>query len=416
MSQMAGTDLTRQAIFLIEAGKTRPSMRTLELIASRTGKSLQSFLLNNPLPGGPRAADARAGELQSLCLQQRFDDAIALGLPMLEHTMAPRFEALVRHYVGQAFVRSNRPDEGLEQLRRAQTLLEKDPDPWLAVECADWEACALYLKEDVRALAVAETALRLCRETEPRLLGTEARILEHIATIHVHNHTYDRAVEFYEEALQVAGGLRDLTRLGRTYHGLSIAYQERDELGRAIEYTYKALALYALEHDTALVARGENELGLLLMRQGQMDRAGDAFRAALAHLEEAGSEVAKSHILLSLGELQLRVGKLDDGLQTVKEAIDLAHRREESIAQASGHVLLAQLYERKNRRQLADKAFASALRLLKKEGLNDRLAETHASYAELLEARGDHSSASRHWKNAAKLALDRQPAEATRAV
>jgi tetratricopeptide (TPR) repeat protein len=406
---MAGTELTRQAIFLVEAGKTRPSMRTLELIASRTGKSVQSFLLNNPLPGGPRAADARVGELQALCVQQRFDDAIALGLPMLEHTMAPRFEALVRHYVGQALVRSSRPDEGLEHLRRAQALLEKDPDPWLTVECADWEACALYLKEDSGALMVAENALTLCRTTEPRLPGTEARILEHIATIHVHNHTYDRAVAFYEEALQAAGSMRDLPRMGRTYHGLSIAYQERGELGRAIEYTYKALALYALEHDTALVARGENELGLLLMRQGQMERAGDAFRAALAHLEEAGSEVAKSHALLSLSELQLRVGKFNDGIQIAKEAIDLAKRRNESIAQASGYILLGRLYERKNQRQLADKEFGVALRLLKKEGRGDRLAETHASYAELLEARGDHKGASRHWKDAAKLALGTQP-------
>ena len=408
---MAGTDLTRQAIFLIEAGKTRPSMRTLELIASRTGKSIQSFLLNNPLPGGPRAADARVGDLQALCVQQRFDDAIALGLPMLEHTMAPRFEALVRQYVGQALVRSSRPDEGLEHLRRAQSLLEKDPDPWLAVECADWEASALYLLEDSRALMVAERALNLCRATEPRHPGTEARILEHIATIHVKNQTYDRAVAFYEEALQVAGSMRDLSRLARTYHGLSIAYQQRGELGRAIEYTYKALALYALEHDSALVANGENELGLLLMQQGQMERAGEAFHAALKHLDEAGSSRGKSHVLLSLGELQLRTSKFDDGIQIVKEAIDLAKRLGEIHAQATGHVLLGQLYERNSGPQLADKEFGVALQLLKKEGLSDRLAKTHASYAELLEARGDHPSASRHWKNAAKLALGNQPAQ-----
>jgi tetratricopeptide (TPR) repeat protein len=405
MSQMAGTDLTRQAIFLIEAGKTRPSMRTLELIATRSGKSVQSFLLNNPLPGGPRAADARVGELQALCLQQRFDDATELGLPMLEHTMAPRFEALVRHYVGQALVRSNRPDEGLEHLRRAQVLLEKDPDPWLAVECADWEAAALYLKEDSRALAVAEKALDLCRTTEPRLPGTEARILEHIAAIHVKNHTYDRAVAFYEEALQVAGSTRDLSRMGRTYHGLSIAYQERGELGRAIEYTYKALALYALEHDKALVANGENELGMLLMRQGQMDRAGDAFRAALAHLEESGTERGRSHVMHSLGELLLRTGQYNEGIQTVKKAVDLAKRLDERIAQVDCHDLLGRLYERKRRHQLADKEYGVAFRLLKKEGLSDRLAEAHASYAELLETRGDHRGASRHWKDAAKLAL-----------
>jgi len=212
--------------------------------------------------------------------------------------------------------------------------------------------------------------------------------------------------------------MRDLPRLGRTYHGLSIAYQERGDIGRAIEYTHKALALYALERDTALLANGENELGLLLMRQGLMERAEEAFRGSLAHFADAGTERAKSHVLLSLGELQLRTGRPDDGIQTVKEAIDLAKRLDERLAHASGRELLGRLYERADRHQLADKEFGLALRLLKAEGLSDRLAETHASYAEVLEARGDGRGASRHWKQAATLALGRQPirSPAARAV
>jgi tetratricopeptide (TPR) repeat protein len=421
MSKLAGSDVTRQTIFLIEAGKSRPSMRTLEIIASRTGKAVRYFLMapgaNSP-PSGRAVADARVEELQALCLQNQFDKAIALGLSVLDQPMASTIEAHVRHYVGQALVRSTRPDEGLDHLRRAQVLLEQEPDPWLAAECADWEACALYLKEDSRALSVAERALKLCRATEPRLPGTEARILEHIATIHVKNHTYDRAIAFYEEALKAAGTMRDLPRLGRTYHGLSIAYQERGDIGRAIEYTHKALALYALERDTALLANGENELGLLLMRQGLMERAEEAFRGSLAHFADAGTERAKSHVLLSLGELQLRTGRPDDGIQTVKEAIDLAKRLDERLAHASGRELLGRLYERADRHQLADKEFGLALRLLKAEGLSDRLAETHASYAEVLEARGDGRGASRHWKQAATLALGRQPirSPAARAV
>src|SRR5260370_39381285 len=101
--------------------------------------------------------------------------------------------------------------------------------------------------------------------------------------------------------------MRDLRRLGRTYHGLGIAYQERGDIGRAIEYTHKALALYALEHDTNLQANGQNELGLLLMRQGQMERAEEAFRGALLYLGD--TERMKSHALLRLGELHRQVGQ-----------------------------------------------------------------------------------------------------------
>src|SRR5258708_12283809 len=139
--------------------------------------------------------------------------------------------------------------------------------------------------------------------------------------------------------------MRDLPRLGRTYPGLGIAYQERGDIGKAIEYTHRALALYALEDDSALQAYGQNELGLLLMRQGQMERADDAFRAALAHFGQSGTEKTKSHVLLSLGELKMRTGRPADGIQVVKEAIDLAKRLGAAPPLPPRHPPLAHLYQ-----------------------------------------------------------------------
>ena len=121
----------------------------------------------------------------------------------------------------------------------------------------------------------------------------------------------------------------------------------------------------------------------------------------------------KSHVLLSFGELYRRNGRPGDGIQIVKEAIELAKRHDERLALASGHVLLGQLNERMDNHEMADKEFRSAIRLLGAAGRTDRLAETHAAYAEILDARGDGRLASRQWKQAAKLALQRRPAACT---
>jgi tetratricopeptide (TPR) repeat protein len=178
---------------------------------------------------------------------------------------------------------------------------------------------------------------------------------------------------------------------------------------RATEFAHKALALYALEHDMALLARGENELGLLLMRQGQTSRAEEAFRSALGHFAESGKETAKSHVLLSLGELQMKTGRLNESLASIKQALELAARLGERLAESTAHELSGRVHELMGKPQLADKEFRAAQRILRVDGLRARLAESHASYAEMLEGRGDRAAASKQWKEAASLALNRRP-------
>src|SRR5207248_10800900 len=85
MAQLAGTEITRQAIFLIEAGKMRPSMRTLRMIAARTGKPVE-FFIDGPsgrLAADEMANDPRVDQLQALCLRQQFGDAIELAMQLL---------------------------------------------------------------------------------------------------------------------------------------------------------------------------------------------------------------------------------------------------------------------------------------------------------------------------------------------
>src|SRR5258708_37969570 len=100
MSQLAGADFTRQTVFLIEAGKARPSMRTLEIIAGRTGRPVQHFLRGssaNQSAGERGLADARVEELKARFLQRPFATAIALCLPLINRPLPATPEARCRH-------------------------------------------------------------------------------------------------------------------------------------------------------------------------------------------------------------------------------------------------------------------------------------------------------------------------------
>jgi len=347
-----------------------------------------------------RPGNDAIAEIEALCARRAFGQAVEICEALLAHPLPPHDEARVRVLAGQALGRSSRPRPALGHLRRAREILEAQPQSLLFAECADWEAGCLYLLEDSRALAVGEEALDLCRALNEPAPLLEARILEHLGSIHVRNHGFDTAIECYEQALEAAGAIRDLPRLARVYHGLAAAYDGRGETHRAVEFVHKALSLYSLEDDAAMTARAENELGLLLIRERQFERAEELFLSALRHLASSGTEIGQSHVMLSLGEMYLAAGRLSEAVAIVRDAIERAQRLEETLAESEGHQLLGEALERLGRAAEADEEFRTGLAILRREDLSDRLVEMHASYASLLERRSDLGGALHHVKEA----------------
>jgi tetratricopeptide (TPR) repeat protein len=351
-----------------------------------------------------RVDDRAIAAIEALCLRGEFAQAAAACDRLLIDLPQPQVEAHVRVLAGQALALASRPGPALEHLNRAKEILGSQPHTMLAAECADWEACCLYLLEDNRAASVAERALGLCRSlSEPAPL-LEARILEHLGSINVRNHAYDSAIAYYERALAAAGAVLDLRRLARINHGLGAAYDGRGEHDRAVVFIRRALVLYRQEGDLVSLARAENELGLLLMRDGQLQRAEELFVAALRRLESSGTEIGRSHVLLSLGELYLIGGRVSDAIPIIRDAIERTGRFNERLAESTGHHLLGEAMERLGDPAAADDEYRMALDLLRNDGLDARLIEVHISYASVLERRSDLAAALGQLKQAATVA------------
>ncbi len=355
-----------------------------------------------------RPVDDRAiASIEELCSRGEFAQAAAACDRLLIDSPQQQVEAQIRVLAGQALALASRPGPALEHLNRAKEILGSHPDTMLAAECADWEACCLYLLEDNRAAAVAERALGWCRSLPEPAPLLEARILEHLGSINVRNHAYDSAIAYYERALAAAGAVRDLRRLARINHGLGVAYDGRGDHDRAVEFVRKALVLYGQEGDMVSLARAENELGLLLMRIGQRERAEDLFVTALGRLESSRTEFGRSHYLLSLGELYLTGGRVADAVPIIRDAIEQARRMSERLAESTGHHLLGEAMERLGVPAAADDEYHMALDLLRGDGVHARLIEVHVSYASVLERRSDLAAALGQLKKAVAIASGR---------
>jgi tetratricopeptide (TPR) repeat protein len=391
LAQVAGSDLTRQAVHLIETGKVRPSMRSLQIIARRLGVSALSFQV--PVDTGAEMPDRRAAEFERLCERQRYDEVVELAEQLLAQDTSAYLAAFAHLYRGRALVHLGRAEEALSHLRHARRVFDSEDDPWSAAEAREWEAVALYYKQDAKAVAAGEDALERYHALEPRRPEVEARMVEHLATFLVQRSDYVRAEQCYQQALQIAGPVLDLTRVARIYHGLGLCCYRMGQARRAIELISRAVALYAVENDLrpaaaqTVLPRVENDLAVVFLREGQLDRAEELLVSVLRRLEEAGIDRIQAQVLLSLAEVRQGQERLEEAFTLIERALELARRLEQPIVMATANRQLAGLHELRHEHDLADQRYERALAILDEAGQARRHAEYLAEYRRMLDAR-----------------------------
>lgn len=396
LAQVAGDGLTRQAVHLIETGKVRPSMNSLRIITTRLAVPMQAALVSSGAPPKPNGA---AEELEALIRQRHYAEVVDRGQEILQSSGSQPSIAYVNYHLGHALCLLGRPTDALEQLRTARQMFEAEGNWLLVAQSMELQALALDLAEDSVALIVAEQALETYRAHESGHAEIESRLLERIGTILLGRGDAVGARAYYEQALEAAGNVRDLGRLARIYHGLSFCYLRSGDHSRAIDLVHKAETLYEAEQRISGappnldLPRVENDLGMLLMAQGDLQRAEQRFLSALQRLSKLGAERLKSHLLLSLGELRYRQNRYHEGLVVVEEAVALARRLNETRALATGYKQLGELHAAQGDYDLAVGDFQRSLAILQDAGLEERRAECVRTYERVLGRRREADAA-----------------------
>jgi tetratricopeptide (TPR) repeat protein len=175
--------------------------------------------------------------------------------------------------------------------------------------------------------------------------------------------------------------------------------------------------LHETLNDRLSLARTENNLGLLLLRQGDPAEARRHLERSVSLYDEARVEAGKSSVILSLSELELAESNPEEAARLANQALELAGRLSEDPFVADAHVWLGLIAEARGEEATADAEFAAAFEVFERPGLTpDRASRNHARYAEILEARGDIVGAVRHLKRALAARSDQRAIEARSAT
>ena len=309
LAQVGKGHVTAPAIYLIETGRTRPSLPTLEHIAQRTGKPVEFFLAD---PAGTTdETQAALADLEAMVADGRYNQAIQLGRSLLNLGTSAYRLGRIRYFLAIAYLQLAQPDMAVGLLAEARAHFEAINDTVMLTECLGAEATLAYLTQKPNSLELAQKALAVCRSLTPVPTPTEARLLGIVATAHIANFEWDKAVEFYEKAIEAAGSYFDLRGMAKMYSGLSSAYQELGQIDVAARYATRSVTLLEVLRDRVSLARSENNLGLILIARGDLDAARQHLDRALELSEEADLAVGRSSVLLSLCELCLSEGNVE---------------------------------------------------------------------------------------------------------
>jgi tetratricopeptide (TPR) repeat protein len=390
--------VTAPAIYLIETGRTRPSLPTLEHIARKTGKSVEFFLADQS--GNTDETKTGLIELEASVAEGRYQEAIALGERLLNLGSSAHRLGHLRYLLAQAHLQVGKPDEAASLLREAHAHFESVGDSLMLAECMGSEATVACMTQKPEALDLAERALAVCRAMKDVPAATEARLLAILANVHVANREWGDAIRLYEEAIKAAGSLFDLGRMAKMYSNLSLAYRETGHIDAAVKYAGRSIALLEVLRDRVSLARAENNLGLILLAQGDRAAAHKHLDRSLELAEEANLEVGRSHVLMSLCELSLMQGNVPAARQFAEQALAMADRMHEAANVAEAHVWLGRIAAEVGDDELADTEFDIAIRGLTEVGVEERLLRCHGIYAEILEKRGELQRAYVHMKKA----------------
>jgi tetratricopeptide (TPR) repeat protein len=398
LAQVGKGQVTAPAIYLIETGRTRPSLPTLEHIARRTGKPVEFFLAD---PGGTTdQTQVALADLEAMVADGRYAEAIALGESMLDLGTSAHRLGRIRYFVAMAYIQLGQTEPAHGLLAQAHAHFEAINDGVMLAECMGAEASLAYLNQRPDALELAEKALAVCRSLNPIPLPTEARLLGIVATAHVANLEWEKAIALYGEAIEAGRSFVDLRLLARMYRGLSTAYKELGQIDTAARYAARSIALLEVLRDRVALARSENNLGLILMARGDLTGARFHLDRSLDLSDETDLQMGRSHMLLSLCELCLQEDNVDQAAEFAREALALAVQLHEGANEAEAHMWLGRIADKRGNHELTDQEFALAIQGLEQQGRHERLLQTHGIYAEILERRGDVSQAYVHMKKA----------------
>jgi HTH-type transcriptional regulator, quorum sensing regulator NprR len=388
-AELAKGVATKGFISLVERDLANCSLPKLRLLADRLGRPLSYFLPEAPIEDAELLSKTaelalRAGEPRRAL--KEVEQALRLGITANARANLLRIRGIALFELG-------RWERAARELQSAAALAPPD-DPELTgqiyTELGHVLGSAERYTASIEANMRALKAFEACRHPNP---DQQARALTNLANDSYHLGQLGEAIGYLKRALAISTDAENLTRMANAHMALGITARASGDYDSAIRHCDRALAMHRLLHHERVTNHILNNLGDVHFAAGRVDEARANQQACLERGRQTNDAIAVTAAATELARYALSEGRLDEALALARDGQAAALRARDHLYEAIALSIQAWVSERKRNRTDADAQFGKALRLLQARGATAKLAELCASYSELLEGRGDRQRA-----------------------
>lgn len=392
-AQLAGEELTKGFISQLESGAVRPSIRSLQVIASRLGKSLDYFLGDEPLSVQKRAeffqlaAQAASERADWQELARIAQEAQSLELEPHQRAHFLRWQAQARLGAGDSEGAFAAVDEALRA-----TDVSRDPGGYAWVLLVQGVAYA-NIGQLLPASQTFERALTAVNEHEVLDARLRTRLLMNLATTYRRLNRTTKAVQLYESALGLANRSSDIRAVAQALMGVAVGLYDSGELDGAIAHYRRALELFRRVADQHFELSVLHSLAAVRYQQGEVEQAAEYARQCHERAIAVGDEHMAAVAQVELARVALAGGDHERAIAAAAAAEAVLARAGDAKQRASALRTIGAAEHATRRHDDADRHYQQAIELAQSIQMYPDVSEFSAEYAQKLRERGEYERA-----------------------
>jgi CHAT domain-containing protein/uncharacterized protein HemY len=214
-----------------------------------------------------------------------------------------------------------------------------------------------------QALEKSTGALAFWRKTRERFW--EARTLFDIAFANLMLYRYEKAVEYFEQGLAIAGELKDPALQARLLRGLGYVFRDTNRPEQALDCLSRAVTAAREAQNLSSEAASLNLIGNIKSRIGRTEEALGYHERALVISREIKDRSSEAGSLNELGNAQMRLSRYEKASEYYEQALAIYRELKDRPGEGSALVNVGSAYYTSSHYEKAVEYYEQALVILR---------------------------------------------------